>query len=157
MRPDACYEKPWSGPLNTAPSSPNALFDFVRGKRLANDPMTCLTTILTAWQITALWIPWLREDASSLRCGQRMWPQLHKCEGTGTSQQVYRSIREISAYMRLSSTVVRADGIVFLSQVRDLFDRATAAKPCVLFFDEFDSIAPKRYLWLAPVTSRPKG
>lgn len=28
--------------------------------------------------------------------------------------------------------------------VRDLFDRAQAAKPCVLFFDEFDSIAPKR-------------
>ncbi|KAK4157847.1 peroxisome biosynthesis protein PAS1 [Chaetomidium leptoderma] len=28
--------------------------------------------------------------------------------------------------------------------VRDLFARASAAKPCVLFFDEFDSIAPKR-------------
>lgn len=28
--------------------------------------------------------------------------------------------------------------------VRDIFDRASAAKPCVLFFDEFDSIAPKR-------------
>ncbi|KAG5983774.1 hypothetical protein E4U55_007173 [Claviceps digitariae] len=28
--------------------------------------------------------------------------------------------------------------------VRDLFDRAQAARPCVLFFDEFDSIAPKR-------------
>ncbi|KAK7202576.1 P-loop containing nucleoside triphosphate hydrolase protein [Myxozyma melibiosi] len=28
--------------------------------------------------------------------------------------------------------------------VRDLFDRAQAAKPCVLFFDEFDAIAPKR-------------
>ncbi|KAI6118955.1 P-loop containing nucleoside triphosphate hydrolase protein [Pisolithus croceorrhizus] len=28
--------------------------------------------------------------------------------------------------------------------VRDVFDRASAAKPCVLFFDEFDSIAPKR-------------
>jgi len=28
--------------------------------------------------------------------------------------------------------------------VRDLFERASAAKPCVLFFDEFDSIAPKR-------------
>ncbi len=28
--------------------------------------------------------------------------------------------------------------------VRDLFDRAEAARPCVLFFDEFDSIAPKR-------------
>ncbi|KAJ2992689.1 hypothetical protein NUW58_g2081 [Xylaria curta] len=28
--------------------------------------------------------------------------------------------------------------------IRDLFERASAAKPCVLFFDEFDSIAPKR-------------
>ncbi|XP_070173404.1 peroxisomal ATPase PEX1-like [Littorina saxatilis] len=28
--------------------------------------------------------------------------------------------------------------------VRDLFVRAQSAKPCVLFFDEFDSIAPKR-------------
>ena len=28
--------------------------------------------------------------------------------------------------------------------VRDLFDRAESAKPCILFFDEFDSIAPKR-------------
>ena len=28
--------------------------------------------------------------------------------------------------------------------VRDLFERAVAARPCILFFDEFDSIAPKR-------------
>ncbi|ODV60043.1 AAA family ATPase peroxin 1 [Ascoidea rubescens DSM 1968] len=28
--------------------------------------------------------------------------------------------------------------------VRELFERASAAKPCILFFDEFDSIAPKR-------------
>lgn len=28
--------------------------------------------------------------------------------------------------------------------VRDLFERAQGARPCVLFFDEFDSIAPKR-------------
>ncbi|KAI9925000.1 hypothetical protein ASPWEDRAFT_45127 [Aspergillus wentii DTO 134E9] len=28
--------------------------------------------------------------------------------------------------------------------VRDLFERAQAARPCILFFDEFDSIAPKR-------------
>ncbi|XP_037497521.1 peroxisome biogenesis protein 1-like [Jatropha curcas] len=29
-------------------------------------------------------------------------------------------------------------------QVRDIFSKATAAAPCLLFFDEFDSIAPKR-------------
>ncbi|XP_022142454.1 peroxisome biogenesis protein 1 isoform X2 [Momordica charantia] len=28
--------------------------------------------------------------------------------------------------------------------VRDIFSKATAAAPCILFFDEFDSIAPKR-------------
>jgi peroxin-1 len=28
--------------------------------------------------------------------------------------------------------------------IRDLFERAEAARPCILFFDEFDSIAPKR-------------
>ncbi|ORX40268.1 P-loop containing nucleoside triphosphate hydrolase protein [Kockovaella imperatae] len=28
--------------------------------------------------------------------------------------------------------------------IRDLFERASGAKPCILFFDEFDSIAPKR-------------
>ncbi|CUS21374.1 LAQU0S03e01090g1_1 [Lachancea quebecensis] len=28
--------------------------------------------------------------------------------------------------------------------IRELFERAQAAKPCILFFDEFDSIAPKR-------------
>lgn len=30
-----------------------------------------------------------------------------------------------------------------------MFERASAAKPCVLFFDEFDSIAPKRLLSMA--------
>ena len=28
--------------------------------------------------------------------------------------------------------------------VRDVFTRASAARPCILFFDEFDSIAPQR-------------
>lgn len=28
--------------------------------------------------------------------------------------------------------------------VRQVFEQAQAAKPCVLFFDEFDSIAPRR-------------
>ncbi|KAL9932984.1 hypothetical protein V8E36_008239 [Tilletia maclaganii] len=60
----------------------------------------------------------------------------------------------------LASAVARECGLNFISvkgpeilnkyigasekSVRDLFDRAQAARPCVLFFDEFDSIAPKR-------------
>lgn len=60
----------------------------------------------------------------------------------------------------LASAVAKECGLNFLSVkgpellnkyigateqgVRDLFTRASAAKPCVLFFDEFDSIAPRR-------------
>lgn len=60
----------------------------------------------------------------------------------------------------LASAVAAQSGLNFISikgpeilnkyigaseqSVRDLFDRAQAAKPCILFFDEFDSIAPKR-------------
>jgi len=60
----------------------------------------------------------------------------------------------------LASAVAKECGLHFISvkgpeilnkyigasekSVRDLFERAQAAKPCVLFFDEFDSIAPKR-------------
>lgn len=31
------------------------------------------------------------------------------------------------------------------TKVRNVFERAMAAKPCILFFDEFDSLAPRRY------------
>lgn len=34
--------------------------------------------------------------------------------------------------------------VSYTVQVRDLFSKAAAAAPCLLFFDEFDSIAPKR-------------
>ncbi|KAJ3508041.1 hypothetical protein NLJ89_g5972 [Agrocybe chaxingu] len=60
----------------------------------------------------------------------------------------------------LASAVARECGLNFISvkgpeilnkyigasekSVRDLFERASAAKPCILFFDEFDAIAPKR-------------
>jgi peroxin-1 len=30
------------------------------------------------------------------------------------------------------------------SAVRDIFQKARAARPCLLFFDEFDSLAAKR-------------
>lgn len=62
----------------------------------------------------------------------------------------------------LASAVARECGLNFISvkgpeilnkyigasekSVRDLFERASAAKPCILFFDEFDSIAPKRWV-----------
>ncbi len=60
----------------------------------------------------------------------------------------------------LASAVAKECGLHFISvkgpellnkyigasekSVRDIFARAKAAKPCVLFFDEFESIAPKR-------------
>nr|ODO01145.1 peroxin-1 [Cryptococcus depauperatus CBS 7855] len=60
----------------------------------------------------------------------------------------------------LASAVAKECGLNFISvkgpeilnkyigasekNIRDLFERASGAKPCVLFFDEFDSIAPKR-------------
>jgi peroxin-1 len=60
----------------------------------------------------------------------------------------------------LASAVAKECGLNFISvkgpevlqkyvgasekSVRDLFERAQSAKPCVLFFDEFESVAPKR-------------
>jgi len=38
--------------------------------------------------------------------------------------------------------------------VRELFERAMAQKPCVLFFDEFDSLVPKRGSGQTSVTDR---
>ncbi len=61
----------------------------------------------------------------------------------------------------LASAVAKECGLNFISikgpellnkyigaseqSVRDMFAKASQAKPCVLFFDEFDSIAPRRY------------
>ncbi|XP_032847246.2 peroxisome biogenesis factor 1 isoform X2 [Tyto alba] len=60
----------------------------------------------------------------------------------------------------LAGVVARESGMNFISikgpellskyigaseqAVRDIFNRAQAAKPCIIFFDEFDSIAPRR-------------
>uniref|UniRef100_A0A8C3PNG9 Peroxisomal ATPase PEX1 n=1 Tax=Calidris pygmaea TaxID=425635 RepID=A0A8C3PNG9_9CHAR len=60
----------------------------------------------------------------------------------------------------LAGAVARESGMNFISikgpellskyigaseqAVRDIFSRAQAAKPCIVFFDEFDSIAPRR-------------
>lgn len=39
-------------------------------------------------------------------------------------------------------------------KIRDVFERAQAAAPCVVFFDEFDSVAPQRGLDNSGVTDR---
>jgi SpoVK/Ycf46/Vps4 family AAA+-type ATPase len=55
----------------------------------------------------------------------------------------------IGASEKTVSEILLALELLLLGvQVRDLFERASSAKPCVLFFDEFDSIAPKRCLLL---------
>mmetsp|Transcript_13306 Transcript_13306/g.20797 ORF Transcript_13306/g.20797 Transcript_13306/m.20797 type:complete len:98 (+) Transcript_13306:2563-2856(+) len=38
--------------------------------------------------------------------------------------------------------------------VRELFEKAAAQKPCILFFDEFDSLVPKRGSNQTSVTDR---
>ena len=47
-------------------------------------------------------------------------------------------------YNRTAAQVHAANCLIFCFQVRDIFLKAAAAAPCLLFFDEFDSIAPKR-------------
>ncbi|KAI9199853.1 P-loop containing nucleoside triphosphate hydrolase protein [Polychytrium aggregatum] len=70
----------------------------------------------------------------------------------------------------LASAVAKECGLNFISvkgpellnmyigqsekSVRDLFERAQAAKPCLLFFDEFDAIAPRRGQDTTGVTDR---
>lgn len=39
-------------------------------------------------------------------------------------------------------------------KIRDVFERAQAAAPCVIFFDEFDSVAPQRGVDNTGVTDR---
>lgn len=43
----------------------------------------------------------------------------------------------LSRFILLNSNLSRIEGLYFCS-------RAQAAKPCIVFFDEFDSIAPRR-------------
>jgi peroxin-1 len=38
--------------------------------------------------------------------------------------------------------------------VRELFEKAMAQKPCILFFDEFDSLVPRRGSGQTAVTDR---
>ena len=73
-----------------------------------------------------------------------MWTALYQRQGTGIAEQVHRSKREVRECTRRLQHRCCFLKLISLVQVRDIFSRAVAAKPCVLFFDEFDSLAPKR-------------
>lgn len=71
---------------------------------------------------------------------------LYGLPGTGKTYLV----SQISRHWNLRMISVKGPELLakFIGQseenVRNLFDKARNAKPCVLFFDEFDSIAPRR-------------
>lgn len=71
---------------------------------------------------------------------------LYGAPGTGKTHVV----SQISRQWNLRVISVKGPELLakFIGQseenVRNLFDRARSARPCVLFFDEFDSIAPRR-------------
>ena len=66
----------------------------------------------------------------------------------------------ISNQMNLNCLKVRGPEILdkYIGQseknVRDLFEKAMMLKPCILFFDEFESIVPKRNNSNTNVTDR---
>lgn len=80
------------------------------------------------------------------------------------------SLRQGCGKTLIASAVAKECGLNFISvkgpellnkyigsseaSVRDTFSRARSAAPCVLFFDEFDSIAPKRGADSTGVTDR---
>jgi peroxin-1 len=80
----------------------------------------------------------------------------HSLESTGKTMLASAVAQEcglhfirLNAYSQLTDSI---KGPELLSKyigaseqgVRDLFERAAAAAPCIVFFDEFESLAPKR-------------
>ncbi|XP_076269258.1 peroxisomal biogenesis factor 1 isoform X2 [Rhynchophorus ferrugineus] len=71
---------------------------------------------------------------------------LYGCPGTG------KTLLAGAAAKQCNLRLISIKGPELLSKyigaseqaVRDVFDKAQRAKPCVLFFDEFDSLAPRR-------------
>ncbi|CAB1350736.1 unnamed protein product [Coregonus sp. 'balchen'] len=70
---------------------------------------------------------------SSLPIRQRSGLLLYGAPGTGKTLLAGAGPELLSKYIGASEQAVR-----------DVFHRAQAAKPCILFFDEFDSLAPRR-------------
>ena len=80
------------------------------------------------------------QNSFSIRRRERVWIELYQRQGSRITQQVHwckREVGKLPVYVLLIN-------YIDLVQVRELFERASSAKPCVLFFDEFDAIAPRR-------------
>lgn len=123
MKLEKRYWKLWNGQLNTPQYLLNVHYVYVRGMHIRF--MMTLVNFLNLFSLSLL---------------------LYGYPGCGKTL--------------LASAVAKECGLNFISvkgpeilnkyigasekSVRDLFERAQAAKPCVLFFDEFDSIAPRR-------------
>lgn len=57
--------------------------------------------------------------------------------------KVCKNCQHVSSYIK-SLIIYFSFSFDHLENVRNLFEKAKNAKPCVLFFDEFDSLAPRR-------------
>ncbi|KAJ0101558.1 hypothetical protein Patl1_05235 [Pistacia atlantica] len=84
----------------------------------------------------------------SVKLANNIYPEVHFDEGQGSYNACF--------FVNEHQVVVLHKFLIFTEliecplmpnhwfQVRDIFSKAAAAAPCLLFFDEFDSIAPKR-------------
>ena len=118
---DGFYEKHSNGPRNMLKSSQTAHFDFVLGELF--NYLWCETTSLYHISLLLYGYP---------GCGKTLLASAVAKE-CGLNFISVKGPEILNKYIGASEKAVR-----------DLFERASAAKPCVLFFDEFDSIAPKR-------------
>eukprot|EP00967_Tisochrysis_lutea_P082495 scaffold114206_cov22-Tisochrysis_lutea.AAC.3 len=98
----------------------------------------------------AVWAPRLRQDLGGQGSCAREWGKLH------VHQEMQSPCPERVSFCHHSTHVhtkiTRKEGPELLNKyvgeseraVRQLFSRARAAHPCVLFFDELDALAPRR-------------
>lgn len=94
-----------------------------------------------------------RQDSHRQSSGVRVWHGFHVCQGSASRVQLFLFFTKSCLRPLVSCWLTsRAQGPELLDmyigeserRVRDLFSRARASQPCVLFFDELDSLAPAR-------------
>lgn len=112
-----------------------------------------------------LWPAWMRQDAGGQSGRQRVGRQLHLDKGELPDRTISPLSTHYGPYTTLPAplrprlpenqpvdSAIAPQGPELLNKyvgeseraVRQLFTRARAAAPCVLFFDELDALAPRR-------------